>query len=154
MSKNNKISNFDRNEKFNYENTPYHFDSVSAEGLKELENECAATIRDKFNDEYKPATIHAMLQIINGKFNVAYSELEGDYNARKTNLENAYSEGKKNLYDRIERFKLLVNEHNLTFDQYSESLEHATGRKPDENLRFAQSELEKLENNFKKLERK
>lgn len=151
MSKKYRISDFDRDEKFDYESIPHHFESVSANGLKEISNECSATIRNKTNGEYKPATERALLQIISGKFDRAYQELEGDYTARKANLENAYSEGIERLDERIAKFKLLVNEHNQAYEQYSESLEQAIGKTPDKNLYFEKSELEAIENNFKKL---
>ena len=146
-----KLSNFDREESFDYTDIPHHFDSVSKEGLEKLSEDCSRAIAEDFGGNTNPTAIEAIVAVINGKFDDAYATLEGDYNARRTNLETAYSEGKKDLHNQIEDFKLLVDKHNLAYKAYYEALEAATGNHPNTNLYFDNLEMEKIDDGFRSL---
>lgn len=148
-----EISNFNRDEEFDYKNIPHHFESVSKDGLKQIEHDCTTTLGNKFGGINKPSAIKAMLGIIYGKFDTAYAELEGDYNARKTNLDSAYAKGLKDLSDRISLLEANINAHNLLYEQYSESMFTATGKRPNSGLRFSDEELKNLKKEYQELKK-
>ena len=156
MSKRNKTrkiirSNFNRNETFTISNVPKHFESVTDESIRDLK----ARIMTKIEKEMSldPGALQMGLKSADGRFEEAYSVLEGDYGTRFSNLSSAYTKGISELRNNIKNFERQVAEHNIIFDRYSEANERINGKKLPENLRFSDEEIARLKNALNELEK-
>lgn len=152
MSKNYVKTDFDPNEQFDYLNPPRHFKSVTDRSIRRLRSRSVKSTLAQYKRGSIPSiAIRAMLEGINGDFNIAYVQVDGDRDARRANLQNAYSDGLADLKVRLMRFKAAVNAHDLLFEKYANALEKATGERPDESLKYGLDEVRKLEKEYEKL---
>lgn len=144
-------SAFPKREDFTYDNVPKYFNSVTEQSLRNIKNYCSKTIRQKYNGEYAPNTLLAMLQTIDGEFEQAYACLEADYNTRLRNLQLAYQNGLADIEQEITEFRREVSEHDEAFQDYAEIHRELIGRDLDQKLLYSHHRLEELEQQYQEL---
>lgn len=135
-------SNFNRNESFDISNIPKHFDSVTNESLARLKRSAIEKVEN--DTALKPSALQAALKSVDGQFEEAYSTLEGDYSARKTKLQAAYTQGISDVRRAFKNFELQVEEHNITFHNYSEANKAINGEPLSDSLLISHDEIKKL----------
>lgn len=128
-------SKFNREEKFNYQQTPKHFESITDYSIKVLKRNSVKTVSAMYNGEYPPQSLQAMVETINGNFDIAYAQLEGDYGARKTNLKQAFINGLADLKGILEEYKEVSKQYEEKFNEYANLEQQLTGNRPsDKNI--------------------
>jgi hypothetical protein len=156
MSKKNSIrkiirSSFNRNEKFTASNVPKHFESVTDESIRELKARIMSRVEQEMS--FDPAALEMALKSADGRFEEAYSVLEGDYGTRFSNLSSAYTDGVTTLRESIKNFQLQAAMHNTAYDKYSAANEKTNNKKLPEYLRYSEEEMSKLKQVLKELEK-
>ncbi len=148
-----ELSNFDRNEEFDYGDIPQYFESISHEGLETTERQYSEKLDKKLNKDNKEKEVspEEILEDIFNEYTEVYKTFKGDYDTRRDNLKKAYDNGKVEIRNRLATFELTADDHNKTFDQYAESLENVNGSKLDRNLRYDLDKLENIKEEIKKL---
>ena len=154
MKENKVISAFNSKEKFEIDNIPKHFESVTNASIGRLKASCLKRIEEENNGEYSPAALKASLQSINGKFDTTYATLEGDYGTRRANLKAAYSTGVAELEKDFNDFRLELSEHDRLFKRYSDIANKLEGKPLSDDLVFPKKEIEEMATAINKLERK
>ena len=130
-------SGFNPREKFDFQNVPNHFESVTEDSIKDIKNYCSVMVGKKFHGEYKPSALKEMLQMISGEFKPAYVQLEGDRITRLQNLHNAQRAGIAEMKLLVGELKLQLNKQRIAFDDLRESSEKLNIRKPDDSLCYS-----------------
>ena len=143
-------SSFNRNEQFTISNVPKHFESVTDESIRELKNRIIAKVEHETSLD--PGALQTSLKSVDGRFEEAYSILEGDYGTRLSNLNSAYTKGLAKLRENIRNFELQVADHNTAFDHYLEANEKLNGKKLPATLRYSDEDLQKLKQALRELE--
>lgn len=146
-------SAFPKQEEFSYEDVPKYFNSVTEKSLRNIKNYCAQTIRQKYDGEYAPNTLLAMLKTIDGEFEQAYAMLDADYNTRLRGLQIAYQQGLADIQKDLIDFRLHAIAHDNAFHDYNEIHQALTGRELPTDLLYAGSRLGELEHQYKSLQK-
>lgn len=144
-------SNFKRNEAFDIETIPKHFESVTNESIHSIKHYCAKVISNKYHGEYQPSSLKSMLETIFGEFDSVYAVVEGDYQTRKMNLQLAEQSGLGNIQADLISFKNQVDDHHQLFERYQEISLKVTGHKISEKLKYSDEKMKDLENSVEKL---
>lgn len=147
-------SSFDRDEEFSFENVPKHFESINEDSLKKVKNYCAETISRKYHGEYHPQSLQAMLQTINGEFDLAYTELLGDYLARKNNLRGALANGLADIQNDLMTLQSTINNNNLVYEEFKKCSLELLDHHVSENFRYDESAYTSLQERLNKISSK
>ena len=143
------VSDFNRDERFDCENIPKHFDSVTDESIKMIQDNCSETIQDKYKDKYNARSLRAMIETIDGKFDLLYSRLEGDYAARIANLERCRTEEMEKVRSEITSFKSLINDYKCALERYSNNVYAFNGtRITEEGLAYDEEKGKQFEDRY------
>lgn len=147
-------SNYNKNEKFSYDATPAHFESVTDDSIRAIKEYCADLIKEKYGGKYDAGTLYAMVRMVAGNFDLLKSQLTKDYGDRKSNLKRAQNNGIEQANEKLINFKKTVEEHDSAFELYHDNVAEYTGHAPSEKLRYSQERLEEFGNRLKKIEEK
>ena len=152
MTKQYIVSDFNYNEEFDYLNAPKHFKSITDRSIRDIRRRCVRTAL-QYDGQDSPAALKALLQAINGDFNMAYSQVDGDEDARRANLQAAYTKGLADLGAKILDFRKTVDDHDKLFKKYADAMEQATGDRPDDSLKYGLAEVKELEKEYNELKK-
>lgn len=136
-------SEFNREEKFDFDHIPEHFGSVTDLTLKRIQESALDSVREVTN--FTPGALNNALDSLDGQFNSAFSTLEGDYGKRVENLKSVYKEGLSELRKAFLLYKVQVTNYNTALKNYSKANEVINGERLPNYLLISDEDMRKLE---------
>lgn len=144
-------SNFNRKEKFDCNNIPKHFDSITETSIRNIKQHCSIVINKKYNGMHNARTLKAMLETIDGEFDQLYACLEGDYSARLANLKECHEKELCKAREELINFDKTISNHEFAYEIFANNVENFSGIRPSESLRYPRKKYEEFELRLKKL---
>ncbi len=144
-------SEFNREEKFDFDNIPEHFDSVTDSALKKIQKSALESVGEVTN--FTPGALNNALGSLDGQFNSAFSTLEGDYGKRLENLKSVYKDGLSELRKAFLLYKVQVANYNIALKNYSNANKVINGENLPDYLSISSGDMRKLEKKIEDLRR-
>lgn len=144
-------SEFNRDEKFDFDNIPEHFDSVTDSALKRIQESALESVEDVTN--FTPGALNNALGSLDGQFNCAFSTLEGDYGKRMENLKSVYKDGLSELRKAFLLYKVQVANYNTALKNYSSANMIINGEGLPDYLSISEEDVKKLEKKIESLKK-
>ena len=135
-------SNYNREESFDFDHIPSHFDSVKASSIRKIKRSAMEKVAT--NTDFDAGALEMALKSIDGLFGSAYKTLDGDYDARLSKIKQAYRDGLKKVRTAFRRYELQAELHNSAFDRYNKANKALNGTELSSSLMVSQREIDEF----------